>query len=231
MSEAYPPLPAIDIAALHEAIKADLRAGFPTTGAGAVPTIDYYGKQGERITVPAIFFELTAIVPGDESSDIGTEQFNATLEFSAYVLVSYKDSDVKAKLAVRSLVARVLARIRGNRWGIAHITQAEVNGAFPDQFTAGPGGQGSGVQHSYETWRIDWTHSGLIDVSVWDPVGAVPTEVWVGIDPDTGPPNVLRYRRVVPESSETDAARAGDGTVGEGGGGFAVDAQVTIPAP
>ena len=229
--DAYPSLPAVDIAALHEAIKADLRTGFPTNGAGAVPTVDYYGRQGERINVPAIFFELTAIVPGDPSDDIGTEQFNARLEFSAYVLVSYKDTDIKAKLAVRALVARVLARIKGNRWGqTATFTKAEVTGAFPDQFNAGPGGQGSGVQHSYETWRIDWTHDALIDVSVWDPSGAVPTEVWVGIDPDTGPANVLRYRRMVPDAAETDAARAGAGTAGSAGGAVAADAEVTIPA-
>lgn len=194
---AYPSLPAVDIAALHEAIKTTLRAALPTTGAGAVPTIDYYGRQGERIAVPAVFFELTAIVPGGESDDIGTEQFNAGLEFSAYVLVSYKDGDIKAKLAVRALVARVLAVVNRNRWGLTRITAATVNGAFPDQFSSGPGGQGSGVQHSYETWRIDWTQEGLIDVSTWDPSGAVPTEVWLGIDPDTGVPNVDKYTQVV----------------------------------
>lgn len=222
--EAYPALPAVDIAELHEAIKTGLRDAFPTTGTGAVPTIDYYGRQGERIVTPAILFELTAIVPGNVGDDIGTEQFNATLEFSVYVMVSYRET--AAKLAVRALVARTIAKLRGQRWG-QRVTKADVQGGFPDQFINTAGGKSP--NESYEMWRVDFTHDGLIDVSTWDPSGAVPTEVWTGLDPDTGIPNELRYRRVVPDADVTSTSRTGSGTAVEAGGGFTADAEVTIP--
>jgi hypothetical protein len=195
--DAYNPLPAVDLAALHEAIKTGLRAAFPLSGPGAVVTIDYYGRQGERIVTPAILFELTAILPGEGDDDVGTEQYNSTLEFSAYVMVSYRE--VAAKLAVRSLIARTLAAIRGQRWAQTGVfTQAKVSGAFPDQFQNTQGGKSP--NESYEMWRIDWTHDAVIKTSVWDPSGVVPTEVWLGIDPETGVPNVDKYTQVVPEA-------------------------------
>ena len=195
-----PSLPQIDLAVLQEAIKTTIRAAFPSTGAGAVKVVDYYDRRTLKIDTPAVLFELTGITPSAPPDDVGTQQFSATLEFSAYVMVSYKET--KAKVAVQTLAAKVLALIRGNRWG-QKIQQAEVDGAFPDRMEVQNPPPNSAPQRqadAYEVWRIDWRHEALLGVSVWDPDGSItPSQVWLGIDPETGPENIEKYTRVFPQ--------------------------------
>lgn len=173
----------IDLDELHAGIAAGLRAAFSEE---ALPTIGYYARPGEKITVPAVFFELEDCGPASDSSgDIGTEQFDATLEFSAYVVVTSRGRGA-AQLAVRKLALAVAAAIRGQRWG-CQVTDAKITDCGPAEFISAP-------SREYCAYRVGWTHDALVGTSVWNAEGVIPETVYIGIEPDTGPAHEDDYK-------------------------------------
>jgi hypothetical protein len=190
----------INLTALHTAIQTGLRAAFPATGTGAVPTIDHYTRPTKTFATPAIYFELTGIDPQVDGADSGSEQFNATLSFSAYVCCSYRSES--AKLAVRELVAAVIEEIWDSSWDLP-VSGAEIVTAQPDQFSVEPGGTGSGSSQAYEVWRVDWTHDVKLGESIWATASEViPTSVFCGWAPDIGIDHEADYDQVIPEGSD-----------------------------
>lgn len=180
-----------NLTTLHAAIKTAIRAEFTEA---QVPTIDYYTRPTKTVATPAIFFELTGLTPS--ADDPGTEQSEMIASFTLYVLVSYRTE--AAKMAVRELAGKLCNLIYYNRWGLK-IGAAELTGAQPDQFSVEPGGSGNGSMQCFETWSIDWTHEILLGTSVWDTdPEPIPTEVYVGIDPDIGPDHIDDYQQVQP---------------------------------
>jgi len=163
--------PEIDLIALHAAIQAALVEKFGQT----VPSIDHYARPGEKVTTPAIFFELDSIEPSDPA-DVGTEQFDCILRFAAYCITDFKKTSdqIKAKLAVRAMAANVLRFVRGQRWG-QPVTQAVMLGAFHDTFAL--------PVDQYEVQRVEWEHRGFLGESVWDDAGQPPTELHV-VEPE-----------------------------------------------
>ena len=118
-------LPEINLADLHEAIGQEIADAFPSA------TVAAYGRPGEKLTVPAITFELDSIEP-DEPSDVGSEQLQVRLRFTAYCIHSYKQGN---KLAVRVLAANLARFLRGKRWGepvsAAAFVAADASGRAP----------------------------------------------------------------------------------------------------
>lgn len=173
--------PQANLAALHEAIRVQLVAGFP-----ALQDVGAYPRPGEKISTPAIYFELDAIdVPNP--GEAGTEQVAAALTFNAYCVVSYKGT---GKLAVRTLAASLMSWLRGKRFG-QPIGPAMPQSADPDLI--------AGAGEEYEVFRVTWRHDPVyLGTSVWDATGVVPTEVYLGIDPETGPANLAKYIKIAP---------------------------------
>jgi hypothetical protein len=202
MSETYTDETGINITALHDAIQTYLRAAFPSTGIGAVPTIEHYTRPAKTFATPAIFFELTGIDPQSDGDDSGSEQFNASLSFSTYVCCSYRAES--AKLVVRELVAKLIEEIWDNSWSLP-VSGAEIITAQPDQFSVEPGGTGIGTSQAFEVWRIDWTQDVKLGASVWatDPE-TIPTNVFCGWDPKIGIDHVADYDQVIPEGSDPE---------------------------
>jgi len=182
MSEPQP-IP-VDLAALHEGIKNALRAHFPVS---EVPTIEYYGRPGEKIVTPAIFFELEDIRP-DNPDDIGTEQWAATLGFSAQVVVGHKGQGA-AQLGLRILAAKLAAFVRGKQWGVP-VGLALLEGCTPSEFQVEP-------NTAYHTWRVSWTHTSILGDSCFVPAGMLPAQLWLGWNPDIGVPHVADYQLVL----------------------------------
>jgi len=180
----YPP--EIDLVAMHEAIKNTLRVAFPIEGKGSIASIDYYMRDEEVITCPAIRFELNEITPGDQSGDIGTEQFEGLMHWAAYCVVPYSPKDQKSKLLVRCLATAIAAVVRGQRWGIpcspAQIVEISSAGILPH-----PKGE-------YSLHKVEWTQSGLFGKSVWDNSGIIPNDVFFGYNPKIGVRHVRDYR-------------------------------------
>lgn len=200
MSETYTDETGINLSALHTAIQTALRAAFPTTGTGAVPTVAHYTRPTKTFATPAIFFELTGIDPQSDGDDSGSEQFNATLSFSTYVCCSYRAES--AKLSVRELVAAVIEETWDNSWGLP-VSGAEIVTAQPDQFSVEPGGTGSGTSQAYEVWRIDWAQDVKLGASIWatDPE-TIPSAVFCGWAPNVGIEHEPDYDQVIPEGSD-----------------------------
>lgn len=167
---------AVDLAALHAAMKSQLAAQF------SAAVVDYYNRPGERIASPSILFELEEIA-ADDPDDTGTEQIAVRLKWNAFVVLSYKAPN---KLALRTLAASVMAFIRGRRWG-QPVGAANVVGAFPDLIDGQP--------EDYEVMRIEFEHEALLGTDVW-PGGSLPLEVYLGFAPEIGPDHEDDYIRV-----------------------------------
>lgn len=174
--------PQVNIEALHAAMKTQITAAFP-----ALKDVGHYPRPGSRIATPAIYYELDSIEVTDPQ-DVGTEQVRCSLTFNAYCVVSYKG---EAQLAARTLAASFMAWLRGKRFG-QPIGIAQPMSANPDTL-AGDAGD------AYEVIRVMWQHEPVyLGVSVWDPSGVVPTEVWLGIDPNTGAAHLSDYIKLAP---------------------------------
>ena len=174
--------PQVDLTVLHTNITAAIRAQFPT-----LKDVGAYPRPGEMVKTPAVYFELDAIEVTDPV-DAGTEQIRCALTFNAYCVVSYKGT---GKLATRVLAAQVMSWLRGKRFG-QPIGIAQPMSADPDTFAGDAGNE-------YECFRVMWRHEPVyLGTSVWDATGVVPTEVYLGIDPNTGAAHLSDYIKIVP---------------------------------
>ncbi|MFZ0615425.1 MAG: hypothetical protein WAN16_03120 [Chthoniobacterales bacterium] len=161
-------LPEIQLPELHEAIKAGLKAKFPKV------TVDYYSRPGEKIAVPAIFFELEAIEDANPS-DNGTEQLEVLLRFSAECITTYKQG---GKLSARLFAASVASFVHRNKFG-KPITPGRFASSGMESFRQ--------AEDSYESWSVKWTHTAFLGTSIWDPSGITPEHVMLGFAPEIGP--------------------------------------------
>lgn len=176
--------PQVDLSALHTSITAAIRAQFPD-----LKDVGAYPRPGELVKTPAVYFELDSIEVTDPK-DLGTEQVHCALTFNAYCVVSYKGT---AKLATRLLAASVMSWLRGKRFG-QPIGIAQPMSADPDNFAGDASGE-------YECFRVMWRHEPVyLGTSVWDATGVVPTEVYLGIDPNTGAAHLADYIKILPQA-------------------------------
>lgn len=181
------PCPEVDLDAMLDAIKTRTQAKFP-----ALKTVEDYFRIKEKISVPAIAFEIAGI-ESDHIGDAGTGQFSANITLSAYCIVSYKaDSGQKAKRRAASLAAAFIAFLNNEVWGCPVQLADEIN-AFPDVFAH------HGKVAEYEVYRVDWSHRGFLGANIWsdEAQGAViAEEIYLGQAPNIGPDHVDDYRRV-----------------------------------
>ena len=161
----------VNLESLHNALIANIAAQFPSLkDCGAYPRI------GERIETPAIYIELDAILGQD---DAGTEQLPVILEWSAYVVRTYKGVN---KFSVRKLAAALMAFLHHKRFG-QPIGAIQVGDANPDIFEPADL-KGS---NPYECMRVPFTCSAILGNDVWVDEGELPDTVFAGQAPDVGP--------------------------------------------
>ena len=169
--------PEIQLPELHEAVKAALKAKFPQV------TVDYYSRPGEKIAIPAIFFELESIEAANPT-DSGTEQLEVLLRFSAECITSYKHG---GKLSARLFAASVASFVQRNRFG-KPIT--------PGRFTSSASESFRQAEDAYESWSVKWTHMAYLGTSVWDDEGVIPEHVYLGFAPGIGTGHEADYIEV-----------------------------------
>ena len=169
----------VDIAALHQSIRAGIEVQFPGV------FVDFYPRPGEKIKVPAILLELEDITVSN-TDDMGTEQCPVTLNFNAYCVLSYKSGN---KIALRTMAAALLYFIRGERWGMP-VSAADVSGVSPDSL--------SGDNHEYEVMRVEFSHEAILGNDAWAGDGQLPTTVYLGASPDVGPDHLTDYEQIIP---------------------------------
>ena len=172
----------VNIEQLHTDIKNTIRAMYSTS---SVPTVDFYSRIESKVIAPAIFFELANIVGSGTSP---TDQLDCIFKFSAYCVFPYNASN--AILGSRILACDLASKINGNRFG--HTMGAS-------QVTLIESANFDAENQQYETMRVDWEQTGLLGASVFDPDGSItPTEIYLGIAPDTGIENISKYFKVYP---------------------------------
>lgn len=182
----------LDLADLHAAIVADIRAQFPD-----LKLVAFYHEEDDRTPpsaaeMPACLLQLTEWEAAPDS-DTGTEQFAASCRFDARFILPF--TTPQAKLSIRKLAASFCAFLRSHpRWNNPNGTTpialptgpAEVIGAYPDDF--------SPALDQYEVWRVEWTQQVDMGNTVWTDDGTVPTQVLFSYSPDIGTPNQADYQ-------------------------------------
>ena len=169
----------IDLAVLHTKIAEKINAKF----GGTVKTIAAYSRYMDKLEVPAITFELDSI-EASNPSDVGTQQLQVDLRFSASLIYSYKAGN---KFAVRLMSGNFAAFLQGQRFGMP-VTPARFIAATPQEFDA--------ENPEYETWRIEWEHTCLLGATAWPEGGALPTDIRASWSPEIGIPHEPKYKPI-----------------------------------
>ena len=169
----------IDLAVLHTKIAEKINAKF----GGTVKTIAAYSRYMDKLEVPAITFELDSI-EASNPSDVGTQQLQVDLRFSASLIYSYKAGN---KFAVRLMSANFAAFLQGQRFGMP-VTPARFIAATPQEFDA--------ENPEYEVWQLEWEHTCLLGGTAWPEGGALPTDIRASWSPEIGIPHEPKYKPI-----------------------------------
>lgn len=197
----------IDLAVLHDAIVADIKAQFPQ-----LITVEFYREDRKELPKPACLLELTEMEAQAED-DPGSEQLCVMASFEAQLIIGFRPGEdgTKSKLAIRLLAGALSAWLLKRRWNTPGFTgepgtagsklptgEALVMGAYRDDFRA-LGGQRVQDLEQYEVWRVEWQQRLHLGKTVWTDEGAPPAEVYSGWSPDIGTGNEDDYDQVIPE--------------------------------
>lgn len=187
----------IELAVLHDAIVADIKAQFPD-----LVTVEFYrAEEGQgdderkTLPVPACLLELSEMTT-DPDRDPGTEQLAVTATFEARLIIdSFKT--LNAKLSIRVLAAAFSAWLRLRRWNNPAVPgkclptgPAYVIGAYPDDF--------SPELDRYEVWRVEWQQEIHLGSTVWNDEGVTPSIPVFSWSPAIGPGHEDDYTEVLP---------------------------------
>ena len=173
--------PSVDLDALLDSMKAAIAAQFPK-----LKTVEDYLRAQDVIDVPAVALEISDISQGD--TDSGTGQLEAIITFTAYCIVSYKDTKAgKAKRRAVSLAAALMTFIKTQTWG------APIGGA--KEIQAGPAfwKKQEKEETEYECWAVEWQHIARFGIDEWDEDGPMPREIYLGKVPNVGPDHIDDY--------------------------------------
>ncbi len=191
----------IDLAVVHDAIVADIKAAFPH-----LQTVEFYREDRKSLTTPACLLELTEL-EADPDNDPGTEQLAVLAKFEAELVIGFrqKPGDIaRAKLSIRVLAAALEAWLRMRRWTnpadpVKKLPTGEaiVLGAYQDDFSV-MGRQRDQELSQFEVWRVEWQQRMHLGKTVWTDEGITPTTVYSGVSPDIGQDNEDQYSQVTP---------------------------------
>ncbi len=184
----------IDLAVLHQAIVADIKAQFPS-----LATVEFYrgqdaGEDRRSLTTPACLLDLTEL-EAEPEADPGTEQLAMVAKFEAALVIDFRTTS--SKLSIRQLAVSLAAWLRLRRWGNPAVVgkklptgPAQVIGAYPDDFQPD--------LERFVVWRVEWQQVIHLGQTVWKPEGAAPTTVLLGGAPDIGIGHEPDYVQIAP---------------------------------
>jgi len=179
----------VDLAELHQAILADIRAAFPQ-----FKTVAFYREETDRkpfppADLPACLLELDVLEPQPDE-DPQTEQLPVLAQFEARLVVGFRTPD--AKMAIRLLAAQFATWLRRRRWNHPRaITPKLPTGAA--QVTACMADHFSPSLDQFEVWRVEWSQFLTLGATVWTNEGTIPTELWLGWAPAVGAEHEADY--------------------------------------
>jgi len=167
-----------------DALAAQLRAAMPD-----VPTVsaDPPPQAQRAVRVPAVYLELTEL---DPLGNPGDGRVSADVRFEAYCIVD-PVSD-RAEIACRELAVRVILALNA-------VPRPLPGHGHLRLVRAGDASLRAGLSNrvdldGYTMWMVEFG----IELALGDlePASITPTEVWLGIAPDIGPPNIAEYEQI-----------------------------------
>jgi len=164
------------ITELHNAILTEI-----TSKITGIETSGFYPKLRTAIKTPAVFIDLASMEPG---TDPGTGELALIARFEARVVLGNNDT---ACLNVRELAAEVARVINKNSFGL-NVKAAALVSITPDHFRPDI--------DAFEIWMVEWQHEIHIGQSVWDGVGIIPEEIYLGYVPFVGTGNEDKYIKI-----------------------------------
>lgn len=181
MPDGYKP---VNLTTLHDEIKIALDA---FTGLNS----QFYGREKRRHSCPAIFFELDAITPED-SEQTATEQTPVLLNFSVYLIESYREENARLKVRIRAAELAAFIQTSAFAETLSNALKPTFEDAQPDEVAFSP----VQSENQYECFRVDFSLMALLGESIIDDSGTMPETVFAGYEPKTGAAHVDDYSEV-----------------------------------
>ena len=166
----------VDLAELHAAIVADIKAAFPD-----LATVEFYREDRKSLPKPACLLNISEMEALDDE-DPGTEQLAVLAHFEAELVISFRTPEAKQSICL--LAAALAAWLRKRRWTNYKgntpklpTGPAMVSGAYQDDFKIAGRDSEKGLEQ-YEVWRVEWMQLIHLGKTVWTNEGTVPAEVY-----------------------------------------------------
>jgi hypothetical protein len=165
-------------------IVTDLRNRFPELKTCEVRDGGIDPEELARVAArtPAMFVSVVAI-PTVES--VGTEQTDALMELSIDV-VTKSAPQLPRGAAARNLVDALLGLLPNARWGMTGVGEVSAVTA-ENHYSKILDGAGVAL------WSVTWRQVNRLGTDIWDVSGVMPTELYVGLEPELGPDHVIDY--------------------------------------
>lgn len=162
----------------------DLRTRFPQLNTCEVHDGAFDPTELARIgaRTPAMFVSCLGI-PTVENP--GTEQADAAVDMAIYV-VTRSMPQLPRGVAGRNLVDALLAYLPGARWGLTGVGAVSAVAA-ENHFGVDVDSAGVGL------WSVTWRQMNRLGTDIWDTSGVLPTELYVGLDPNLGSEHLSDY--------------------------------------
>ncbi|WP_432256072.1 hypothetical protein [Limimaricola sp. AA108-03] len=168
----------LDLDTLHTAIASAVSAAMPQ-----FRSVQSYPTSRSGLPLPAVLVELEDFEAAPDA-DPGTEQLAVVARFRAHVILGMSTPDLQRQ--VRKAATSLAHVVHLNRWGLP-VEPARVTLIAPDPFDP--------ALDQYEVWAVEWEQVLHLGASVFEE-GVLPSDVLVGIDPETGPDHVADYQSV-----------------------------------
>lgn len=169
---------------LLDGIVADLKTRFPELRTCSVHDGSLDPAEVARIgtRTPAMFVSCLGI-PALENP--GTGQADAAMELAIYI-VTASTPQLPRGVAGRNLVDALLAYLPDARWGLAGIGEVSAIAA-ENHFTGDVDSTGVAL------WSVAWRQISRLGTDIWDSSGVMPTELYVGLEPNLGTEHISDY--------------------------------------
>lgn len=154
-----------------------------------VPTVsaDPPPQTQRAVRVPAVYVQLVEMEPLSIPAD---GRVAADARFEAYCIVD--PNTPRAELACRELAARVILALHAVPRPLPGHGHLRLVRAGEADFRTGLTGRSD--LDGYRMWLVEFGMELLL--GELEPAPPAPTEIWLGVSPDIGPPNVGAYEQI-----------------------------------
>lgn len=175
----------------YAAVMADIKEAFP-----AYATVEFDREDRTNIPLPAVLLEVSGF-EDDSENDPGTGQWQANARVEAYVILNFREDQVKLNVRMAATALALWLRMRrfkhpiiaGKALPTGAVRLVEVQ---KDDFTP--------ELDQYEVWRIEWMQSMQFGVSLYagENDGVTPGHPLYSWAPEIGNGHAEDYSEALP---------------------------------